>query len=79
MSVFCTPTLLTLLTTRTPACIMRVRVQIQTAPMTKVGRIWEDNTSVDSDSFWEDHDSESENSSDKDLPSDEEVEVVRGA
>ena len=46
--------------------------------MTKVGRIldWEDH-SVNSNGFLEDHDPESENSSDEDLPSDEEV--VQGA
>ena len=43
----------------------------------KVGRIWEDH-SVDSDSFGEDHDPESDNSSDEGLPSDEEVQVVWG-
>ena len=47
--------------------------------VTKVGRIldWEDH-SVNSNGFLEDHDPESENSSDEDLSSNEEAEVVWG-
>ena len=74
MSGFCAPTLRPPLTTRTPACVTCVHVQIQTALVTKVGRIYRRIIASIPIVF-----QKIINSPDEDFPSYEEVEVVRGA